>query len=93
MGTSATDTADVRLAMLEALGDPPPPRCDGLALRIKCASDAQHLWHLRGDLMLALMRGEVWAGEQLARITSLFEAGLPRGLASCVNRSHLTGFH
>ena len=86
MNTSSIDTLDVRQAMLDSLGTAAPPGCNGLAQRIRHAGDQQQLWHLRGDLMLALalMRGEVWAADQLGRITRLFDEGLPQGLASCV---------
>ena len=82
----------VRKAMLEALGDPAPASCNGLCQRIRHASDMQHLWHMRGELMLALalMRGEASAADALARITPLFEEGLPRGLAGSLHRSPLS---
>lgn len=88
MNHSSIDTVAVRQAMLDSLGHPAPPGCNGLAQRIQQAGDPQQLWYLRGDLMLALalMRGEVWAADELGRITRKFEAGLPRGLASCVGR-------
>ena len=91
MNNSSLDTVDVRQAMLDSLGHPAPPGCGGLAQRIKHAGDTQQLWHLRGDLMLALalMRGEVWAADELGRITQLFDVGLPRGLASCVSRTQV----
>ena len=80
----------VRQAMLDSLGDPPPGECAGLCLRIRKASDMEHLWHLRGDLMLALalIRGEAHAAQVLARITAMFEQGLPRGLAGTLKRTH-----
>lgn len=89
MINSSIDTADVSQAMLDVLGYPVPQNCAGLAQRIRYACDPQQLWHLRGDLMLALAlrRGEVWAAEELARITRLFQTGLPHGLASCVGRA------
>lgn len=90
---SFCETTDgVRQAMLEALGDPVPGNCAGLGLRIKCATDMQHLWHLRSELMLALAlsRGEASAAQAVARITPLFDQGLPRGLVGCLNRNHLT---
>ena len=91
MNHSSIAIVDVRRAMLDSLGHPAPPGCNGLAQRIKHAGDPQQLWYLRGDLMLALalMRGETWASQELGRITQLFEEGLPRGLASCVVRAQL----
>ena len=84
-------TDDVRQAMLESLGSPPPAQCRSLCLRIRFAGNTQHLWHMRGELMqaLALMRGEAWAAGTLARITPLFGEGLPQGIARSMSRGQL----
>jgi hypothetical protein len=88
--TLSMETAEVRQAMLDSLGDPLSPACSGLRSRIQGANDLQNLWHLRGDLMqaLALMRGESRAADELGQITRLFETGLPQGLARGLQRAN-----
>lgn len=73
---------EIRLAMLEALGDESPPQAAMLGRRIRYAADVQRLWYLRPELMeaVAAARGEEAAREVLAAITPLFRTGLPQGL-------------
>ena len=70
--------AAIRTAMQAALGDAPAHA--GLRHRIDCCSDAQALWHLRGELMTALgaLHGERSATLELHLITALFEDILPQ---------------
>jgi hypothetical protein len=82
---------EVRQAMLDALGTPTPGLGSTLIVRIRYATDLQQLWDLRCDLMqvLALMRGEAWAGETLGRISTLFGEGLPCAMVRSMGRGQL----
>jgi hypothetical protein len=74
----------IRAALSEPLDGSPCPFARNLLLRIKFASDAEHLWYLRPEAMsvLASLHGEAHARQTLARITPLFQDVLPDGLAS-----------
>ena len=89
MNTLSLEAAQVRQAMLDALGESITPASSVLRVRLRCAADLQNLWHLRGELMqtLALMHGEGRAARELNQITTLFEPNLPRGLARSVQRT------
>ena len=76
MNKPSMETALVRQAMLDALGNTATPSHFNLRLRISNAADTQRLWHLRPDLMqaLALTHGEGRATQSLQQITRLFPA-------------------
>lgn len=75
-------TEDVREAMLEQLGPQGTARYPQTTKRLRYASDAHALWHLRSHLMsaLAAMHGEEEARLRIASLTLMFEGLLPRGL-------------
>jgi hypothetical protein len=75
------ETQAVRHAMLAALGE--AGREPGLRMKLLHAPDAECLWHLRNELMVALAArdGEAAATDHLARLTPLFRNLLPPGLA------------
>lgn len=81
-------TGLIRRAMLEALGEPVPPRFATLKLRIEHADDNERLWYLRSELMqaLAATHGELHAASKLACITEMFHEVIPQGLVSCLAR-------
>ena len=75
---------EIRLAMLDALGDHGAGQFPLLLRRLRYAEDAQALWYLRGDLMasLSVMSGEADARRAMRSITDMFRGLLPGGLAS-----------
>jgi hypothetical protein len=75
---------DIRLAMLDMLGEEGAKQHPQVARRIRFGGDAQALWYARADLMTALASA---SGERLARVRTeslsvLFDGMLPKGLAS-----------
>ncbi len=75
---------DIRLAMLDMLGEEGARQHPQVARRIRFGGDAQALWYARADLMTALA---AISGERVARVRTeslsvLFEGMLPKGLAS-----------
>lgn len=75
---------DIRLAMLDMLGEEGANQYPQVARRIRFGGDAQALWYARADLMTALAN---MAGEQVARtrtesLSVLFDGMLPKGLMS-----------
>src|SRR4051794_15431881 len=86
--SDAATLEPLRAAMLAPLGHPVAAPLVLLHSRIRHAADVERLWYLRGGLMEALaeLHGESHAASELARITELFEAHLPQGLADGVAR-------
>ena len=75
---------DIRLAMLDMLGEEGARQYPQVARRIRFGGDAQALWYARADLMAALADT---AGERVARtrtesLSVLFDGMLPKGLVS-----------
>jgi len=77
-------TEAVRSAILEILDQDGSARAESLARRVRHAADAEHLWHLRGEVMsvLASSQGEAVARDKLQNIGALFLEVLPNGLAA-----------
>lgn len=75
---------DIRVVMLDMLGDKGTQQYPQVARRIRYGGDALALWYARADLMHALagMRGEQWAGERMVSLSTLFDGMLPKGMAS-----------
>ena len=75
---------DIRLAMLDMLGDEGARQNPQVARRIRFGGDAQALWYARADLMSALanMSGERAARARTESLSVLFDGMLPMGLAS-----------
>ncbi len=83
----ATPDARVRILnirdhMLGELAQGPATTGAALARQIRYATDAQALWHCRGDLMQALSRwrGEAAATATLMELTRLFDGLVPPGM-------------
>jgi hypothetical protein len=75
---------DIRLAMLDLMGDDGELNYPQLTRKIRYSGDAQALWYLRGELMAALsaMSSESDAREHIDIITRMFKGLVPAGLAS-----------
>ena len=75
---------DIRLAMLDMLGDDGAERYPQVARRIRHGADAQGLWYARADLMAALagLHGEQIARTRMVSLSVLFEGTLPKGMMS-----------
>lgn len=75
---------DIRLAMLDMLGDEGARQYPGVVRRIHLSGDAQALWYARADLMAALagLHGEQVAGTRMTSLSVLFDGMLPKGLMS-----------
>lgn len=80
---------DIRLAMLDALGDPASAgRQQAAVLRlrhwVRSCHDGKSLWYLRSDLMQVLSEraGELQARQALEDIDAMFQGLLPAGLQS-----------
>lgn len=72
----------VREAMLTLTAEESGERANGLARRIRYATDLQALWFMRGEIMQLLARthGEAVARERVEEISSLFADLLPSAL-------------
>jgi hypothetical protein len=81
---------DVRLALLQALGEAGGRRRATLLLRIRNAPDVHSLWALRPDLMDAVSRlhGEREGRRRLAQATETFEGLLPAAALTSARRGH-----
>ncbi|NMM09882.1 MAG: hypothetical protein HHJ16_06380 [Polaromonas sp.] len=77
-------TEDIRLFILDELGEFGEKNYPKVIRHVRYALDAQGLWYARGDVMavLAAVHGEYIAREKVGRITEKFEGLLPRGLTS-----------
>ncbi len=77
-------TEDIRQLILDELGELGEKNHPKTVLRVRYAQDAQALWYVRGDLMVALAdrHGETIAREKVAHISDMFKGLLPRGLSS-----------
>lgn len=75
---------DIRMAMLDMLGEDGAQRYPQVARRIRYGGDAQALWYARADLMAALagLSGEQVARRRMESLTVLFDGMLPKGLMS-----------
>lgn len=75
---------DIRLAMLDMLGEAGVSQYPQVARRIRHGGDAQALWYARADLMHALagLHGEQLARTRMVSLSVLFDGMLPRGLMS-----------
>jgi len=75
---------DIRLAMLDMLGEEGAQRYPQVARRIRYGADAQGLWYARADLMAALsgLYGERVARTRMVSVSVLFDGMLPKGLMS-----------
>ncbi len=75
---------DIRVAMLDMLGEEGAKRHPQVARRIRFGGDAQALWYARADLMAALASesGERSARARTESLSVLFDGMLPKGLMS-----------
>ena len=75
---------EIRVFMLETLGDDGAKAFPPLRQRIFLARDVHTLWYLRTGLMAALcdMHGELAARDMMAQISEQFDGLLPEGLSS-----------
>ncbi|MFV0681597.1 hypothetical protein [Ottowia sp.] len=75
---------DIRLSMLDMLGDDGARRYPQVARRIRASADAQALWYVRAELMAALagLYGEKTARTRMVSLSVLFDGMLPKGMAS-----------
>ena len=75
---------DIRLTMLDALGEEGCRDYPAVVRRVRFAGDAQGLWYARGDLMSAMadMYGEAEARKKMTSLNTMFHGLLPAGMAS-----------
>ncbi|MDO5693467.1 MAG: hypothetical protein Q4G70_13510 [Pseudomonadota bacterium] len=75
---------DIRMAMLDMLGDRGIQQFPQVARRIRSAGDALGLWYARADLMAALagLHGEKVARTRMVSLSVMFEGMLPKGMMS-----------
>ena len=75
---------DIRVAMLDMLGEQGEHSHPQVARRIRYAGDALALWYARADLMAALagLHGEQLARTRMVSLSVLFEGTLPKCMAS-----------
>lgn len=75
---------DIRLAMLDMLGEQGIHQYPQVARRIRASGDALALWYARADLMSALagLHGEQVARTRMVSLSAMFEGMLPRGMMS-----------
>lgn len=75
---------DIRLTMLDMLGEEGALRFPHVAERIRDDADVQGLWYARTDLMAALadLHGEQVARTRMVSLSALFDGMLPRGMTS-----------
>jgi hypothetical protein len=81
---SGNTLAEIRQAMLDALGEPGPGVNPVVQLRVTYADDIQDLWYLRGDVLTAIAstQGEAMARSQLSKVSEMFKGSLPSGLTA-----------
>ncbi len=74
----------IRQTMQELVRQDRSERAAKLGRRIRYANDVETLWYLRGELMglLARIRGEAAAQEEIERLSNMFSELLPSGLRS-----------
>ncbi len=75
---------DIRITMLDMLGDEGERQYPQVRRRIRYSGDAQGLWYARADLMAALsgLHGERTARQRMVSLSAMFEGLLPKGLMS-----------
>ena len=75
---------DIRLAMLDMLGEPGVAQFPQVARRIRASGDAMALWYARADLMAALagLHGEQVARTRMVSLSAMFDGMLPKGMMS-----------
>jgi hypothetical protein len=75
---------EIRLSMLDMLGEAGARQFPEVIRRIRQAADAEALWFLRSDLMtsLAALHGEHIARARMVSLSVLFDGMLPRGMMS-----------
>ena len=75
---------DIRVAMLDMLGEQGIQQYPRVARRIRASGDALALWYARADLMAALagLHGEQRARTRMVSLSAMFEGMLPRGMVS-----------
>lgn len=75
---------DIRQAMLDGLGLTGGLLMSQIERRVMFAPDAQSLWYLRPELLIAMSEaeGERLAQEKIDRISRLFEGLLPPGMSA-----------
>ncbi|MEY4883367.1 MAG: hypothetical protein RIS34_1221 [Pseudomonadota bacterium] len=83
-GSVIQRTEEIRVAMLNCLGD---SGCVAFPLterKVRFARDVQDLWYLRADVMAALsaMQGERVARQKVEDISPKFRGLLPRSLST-----------
>ncbi|MEO5660058.1 MAG: hypothetical protein ABIQ90_09695 [Polaromonas sp.] len=74
----------IRVLMLEELGDYGEAHFPKIVRHVRYALDAQALWYVRSEVMTVLgaMHGELIAKQKIKRISQQFKGLLPKGLAS-----------
>jgi hypothetical protein len=79
----------VRQGMLELLGDGAELTHDALVQRIRHAREAEALWYVRHDLLVALaeVHGEAAARQSIASLNALFSGLLPASLIGPVRHA------
>ena len=75
---------DIRMAMIDSLGNVGAAQYPAIVRRIRAALDATGLWYLRSALMTTLcsLYGEEAAHRKVMSISNQFEGLLPKGLQS-----------
>ncbi|HOZ64254.1 MAG TPA: hypothetical protein PK497_07570 [Burkholderiaceae bacterium] len=82
-GASITDrTEEIRLAMLDCLGESGCVAFPMTERKVRFAKDVQDLWYLRADVMAAMsaMQGERVARQKVEEFSPKFRGLLPRSL-------------
>jgi hypothetical protein len=75
---------DIRLAMLDTLGQTGARRFPQVVRRIKQSADVEALWYVRPDLMasLAVLHDEQTANSKMYSLSMMFDGLLPKGMMS-----------
>jgi hypothetical protein len=81
---SGNTLAEIRHAMLDALGEHGARANPVVQQRLTYADDIQDLWYLRGDVLnaIASTQGEALARIQLLKVSEMFKGSLPSGLTA-----------
>jgi hypothetical protein len=80
--------AEIRQALLDALGEHAAQAYPVVQLRVTYAEDIQDLWYLRGDVLTAMSStlGEAAARSQLSKVSEMFHGSLPTGFTARPSR-------
>jgi hypothetical protein len=80
--------AEIRQALLDAMGEQAAHAYPVVQLRVTYAEDIQDLWYLRGDVLTAIAstQGEAKARSQLSKVSEMFRGSLPSGLTARPSR-------